>query len=45
MLITFGYKKDTYNEKDPYGIESINSNARYTVINFVKAKNDHYKKQ
>jgi hypothetical protein len=31
MLITFGYKKDTYNEKDPYGIESINSNARYTV--------------
>lgn len=32
MLITFGYKQDTYNQKDPYGIESINSNAKYTVI-------------
>lgn len=31
MLITFGYKKDTYSEKDPYGIETINSNARYQV--------------
>jgi hypothetical protein len=31
MLITFGYKKDTYSQKDPYGIETINSNARYQV--------------
>jgi hypothetical protein len=32
MLITFGYKKDTYSQKDPYGIESINSNAKNPVI-------------
>ena len=31
MLITFGYKKDTYSENDPYGIDRINSDARYQV--------------
>ena len=28
MLITFGYKKDTYNQKDPFGYEKINSEAK-----------------
>lgn len=32
MLITFGYKKDTYSENDPFGIETINSNAKYQVV-------------
>jgi hypothetical protein len=27
MLLTFGYKKDSYNQKDPYGIDFINSHA------------------
>lgn len=31
MLITFGYKQDTYDQKDPYGIESITSNAKYAI--------------
>lgn len=31
MLITFGYKKDTYSENDPYGIDRINLDARYQV--------------
>lgn len=31
MLITFGYKQDSYNEKDPYGIEKMNSEAKYQV--------------
>lgn len=31
MLITFGYKKDTYNEKDPYGIERMNEDAKHPV--------------
>lgn len=31
MLITFGYKKDSYSEEDPYGIESMNTDARYAV--------------
>lgn len=29
MLITFGYKKDTYSEKDPYGFEKISTEAKY----------------
>ena len=31
MLITFGYKKDTYSEKDPYGIEYLESHAKQPV--------------
>jgi hypothetical protein len=31
MLITFGYKKDSYSEKDPYGIYRMNENGRYQV--------------
>jgi len=31
MLITFGYKQDTYNQKDPFGIEKINSEAKYQI--------------
>lgn len=31
MLLTFGFKKDTYSEKDPYGFEFINANAKYAV--------------
>lgn len=32
MLITFGYKKDTYSEKDPYGIEYLESHAKQPVM-------------
>lgn len=31
MLITFGYKKDSYSQNDPYGIEQINSSAKYPL--------------
>ncbi len=31
MLITFGYKQDSYNEKDPFGIEEMNKTAKYQV--------------
>ncbi|MES2515371.1 MAG: hypothetical protein V4580_14555 [Bacteroidota bacterium] len=31
MLITFGYKKDTYDQNDPYGIEAINRDAKKQV--------------
>ncbi len=31
MLITFGYKKDSYNEKDPYGIQQMNNDAKYQL--------------
>lgn len=31
MLITFGYKQDSYSEKDPYGVETINLNAKYPI--------------
>ena len=31
MLITFGYKQDSYDEKDPYGIEKMNVDAKYQM--------------
>lgn len=31
MLITFGYKQDTYDQKDPFGIDKMNSEAKYQV--------------
>lgn len=31
MLITFGFKKDTYSQNDPYGIEYMNEHAKYPV--------------
>jgi hypothetical protein len=31
MLVTFGYKKDTYNQQDPYGIETINADSKHQV--------------
>jgi hypothetical protein len=31
MLITFGYKQDTYDQYDPYGIESINRDNKVQV--------------
>lgn len=31
MLITFGYKQDSYDEKDPYGIEKMNEDAKYQM--------------
>lgn len=31
MLITFGYKKDSYNQQDPFGLKKINSEAKYQI--------------
>lgn len=31
MLITFGYKQDSYNQKDPFGFEIINNDAKYQI--------------
>lgn len=31
MLVTFGYKQDSYNQKDPYGIEKMNEDAKYQM--------------
>ena len=32
VCFLFFYKKDTYSENDPFGIETINSNAKYQVV-------------
>ncbi|MES2762893.1 MAG: hypothetical protein V4677_11830 [Bacteroidota bacterium] len=37
MLITFGYKKDTYDQKDPFGIDYMNSVSMYQ--NHIKQDN------
>jgi len=29
--MTFGYKKDSYNQKDPYGIDKINADTKYKM--------------
>lgn len=31
ILMTFGYKKDSYNQKDPYGIDKINADTKYKM--------------
>lgn len=31
ILMTFGYKKDTYNQKDPYGIDKMNADSKYKI--------------